>query len=545
MSNYDYVEVPKPKESGFDLSYPNKFTMDFGDMVPCFSQEVLPGDEFKVNSQFMVRMAPLANPIFTKINAQIHYFFVPNRLLWDGGKDNDWQSFITGGKDGTLTPTPPYMLLSDIASLSKTNTDLNAANDRGAQTLADYLGVPFTPNSDGSIPESWSSIKVNMLPFLAYQKIYDDWFRDANVTNSLFDSYESPWLYGGKIGTSEETSTLPSTLELLKLRKRSWKKDYFTSALPWAQRGEEVHIPVGSKFSVVGSFVNGTQIVNPSSALLIGVNSNTTGVVAQVKAASADGIQLNPLSLGTIRDLRNASALQLWLEKNAVGGARYIEQLLAHFGVYSDDARMQRAEYLGSAKSPIVISEIQQTSETTADSPLGKLGGKGIGYGNDFVFKDTFKEHGWIIGIMTIMPEATYAQGIHRSLTHRMSKLDYAFPEFAELGLQEIDNSEIYLGDGTEATDTFGYNDRYAEYKSNYGQVHGFFKDENETLAQYNMTRFYGTTPELSSNFLEVNESQITSPFVDTDENRGNLWVDLWNDVKAVRPLPKNSLPLF
>ena len=522
MTNYDYVELPKPKVSGFDLSYSNKLTMDMGDLVPVYKQEVLPGDEFKVNSQFMVRMAPLSNPIYTKLNATIHYFFVPNRLLWDKTSTSGWENFITGGKDGTLAPVPPYLPLSQIIKHGYADD----ADGKGAQTLADYMGIPYVP--DTGVEHSYDKFSINAFPFLAYNKIYDDWFRDPNVTNSLCENYGSHWLQGGDLSNDGSLQWYSSTKELLKLKKRCWSKDYFTSALPWAQRGPEAVIPVGQTFK---SMIPGGNVTNDISLI-----------------TSEDGAKygLNPLSLGTIRDLRNASSLQLWLEKNAVGGARYIEQLLAHFGVYSDDARLQRAEYLGSVKSPIVISEVQSNAET-AEAPLGKLGGKGISYGNDFAFNEKFKEHGWIIGIMSILPDASYCQGLHRSLTHRMEKLDYAFPEFCEIGLQEINNSEIYIDDQnlSISDDIFGYGDRYGEYKSNYNEVHGLFKNPEETLSQYNMTRFFGETPELSKQFLEVNEKDITSPFVDTAENRGNFWVDIWNDVKAVRPLTKNSIPLF
>lgn len=516
MTNYDYVELPKPKVSGFDLSYSNKLTMDLGDLVPVYKQEVLPGDEFKVNSQFMVRMAPLSNPIFTKLNAQIHYFFVPNRLLWDKTQTSGWENFITGGKDGTLAPIPPYLPLSQIIKHGYADD----ADGKGAQTLADYMGIPYVP--DTGEEHYYDKYSINAFPFLAYNKIYDDWFRDPNVTNSIMDTHGDHWLNGGDLSNDGSLTWYTSTKELLKLKKRSWSKDYFTSALPWAQRGPEVTIPVGQKFSALEGEADDAVIVIDSE------------------------YGLNPNALGTLRDLRNASALQLWLEKNAVGGARYIEQLLAHFGVYSDDARLQRAEYLGSVKSPIVISEVQSNAETE-EAPLGKLGGKGISYGNDFAFNEKFKEHGWIIGIMSILPDASYCQGLHRSLTHRMEKLDYAFPEFCEIGLQEIVNSEIYVDDQdiSISNEVFGYGDRYGEYKSNYNEVHGLFKNPDETLSQYNMTRFFGQTPELSKQFLEVNEADITSPFVDTLENRGNFWVDLWNDVKAVRPLTKNSVPLF
>ena len=192
MTNFDYVEVLKPKESGFDLSYSNKFTMDMGDMVPCLVQEVLPNDEFKAKSQFMVRMAPLANPIYTKLNASVHYFFVPNRILWDGGKDNNWEAFITGGKDGTLEPVSPYIRLQDMYNVF--DMEVDSADGEGAQTLMDYIGVPAQGEGQNYL-NTW----INALPFLAYQKIYDDWFRDANVTNSLFDTYDDSWTSGGNL----------------------------------------------------------------------------------------------------------------------------------------------------------------------------------------------------------------------------------------------------------------------------------------------------------------------------------------------------------
>lgn len=515
MSNYDFVDVLAPKESGFDLSYSNKFTMDMGDMVPCFVQEVIPGDQFKAKAQFMVRMAPLANPIYTKVNAYINYFFVPNRILWDGSvKNDDWETFITGGKDGTLEPVPPHMQLSDIYSNFAGNSD--SADGKGAQTLADYMGIPAAVGE----ASGYEGIKVNMLPFLAYQKIYDDWFRDSNITNSLFDEYEHLWMTGGDL-YADHGENFSGCKELLKIRKRAWRKDYFTSALPWAQRGEDVHIPSGT---LTGNLYGAT---------------GEGEVVQLTPVGSSDSV------LGaTIRDLRNASALQLWLEKNAISGARYIEQILAHFGVRPSDGRLQRAQYLGSVKSPVVISEVQSNASTT-DEPLGKLGGKGVSYGNDFAFSEKFDEHGWIIGIMTIIPEASYCQGLNRCLTHRNEKLDYAFPEFAELGLQEINTSEIYSFDVNDYDKVFGYQERFSEYKSNYNQVHGLFRNPDQTLAQYNMTRFYERDPELSAEFIEVNEKDITSPFVDTEVNAGNYWVDLYNDIKAVRPLPKNSIPLM
>lgn len=545
MANYDYVEIPKPKVSGFDLSYSNKLTMDIGELVPVFKQEVLPGDEFKVNSNFMVRFAPLANPIYTKLDAQIHYFFVPNRILWDGStRGNDWQTFITGGKDGTETPTPPHFYLQDLIgnqSLGSTAGDL-----KGQQSLSDYMGIPLFSKDDlNNVNASVRTIAINAFPFLAYQKIYDDWFRDQNLTSSLFDTYPA-MLDGGAI-TSNNPSTATIFPELIRMRRRAWKKDYFTSALPWAQRGPEVRIPVNTQTNFT-LLVDGNNSFSNNSLIKGAYKGTVTGVDSSTFDAPSNGgsnIRLNDTALGTIRELRQASALQSWLERNAVGGGRYIEQLLSHFGVFAEDGRLQRAEYLGSVKAPVVISEIQSNA-ATADAELGELAGKAVSYGNDFAFSEKFKEHGWIIGVMSVMPDASYCQGINRALTHRQTKLDYAFPEFAEIGLQEIENSEIFL-DSTSSgnTDTFGYNERYGEYKSNYNEIHGFFKDESDTRSQYNMTRFFDSTPVLNTSFVEVDEGDLNPPFVDTSVNAGNLWVDVWNDVKAVRPLPKNSIPLF
>lgn len=545
MSNFDYVEIPKPKVSGFDLSYSNKLTMDIGDLVPVYKQEVLPGDEFKVNSNFMVRFAPLANPIYTKLDAQIHYFFVPNRLIWDGStKGNDWQTFITGGANGTEAPTAPYFPLSYLVTRQSLNGQGTTDDAKsGQQSLMDYMGIPLFSKSDASkVSTAFGDKRINALPFLAYQKIYDDWFRDQNLTSSVFDTYPQV-LNGGNISGSEAAAN-----QMITLRKRAWKKDYFTSALPWAQRGPEVRIPVNTKTSFTLVTNGNTPSVTDSliKGSYKGVVEGSDGSKFDALSNGGSNVRLNETALGTIRELRQASALQQWLERNAIGGGRYIEQLLSHFGVFAEDSRLQRAEYLGSVKAPVVISEVQSNASTDG-AELGELAGKGVAYGNDFAFSEKFKEHGWIIGIMSVIPDASYCQGIHRSLTHRTDKLDYAFPEFAEIGLQEIENSEIMIDvdDPESITDTFGYNERYGEYKSNYNEIHGYFKDKDDTRSQYNMTRFFNDTPQLSTSFVQVDESALNNPFVDTLVNAGNLWVDVWNDVKAVRPLPKNSIPLF
>lgn len=532
MADFNYVELQAPKESGFDLSYTNKFTCDFGDLVPCLVQECLPGDEFQLKENYMVRMAPLANPIFTKVDAQVHYFFVPNRILWDGPtKFDNWETFITGGPNGDKTPTPPHA------------TALNMYNDAviqtRAQSLCDYLGMPIKTQERAQILESaesdgYMSPYVNLLPFMAYQKIYDDWYRDPNLTESIYDTYSvddiSSLTHGGTYNDTQALSVLTT------MRKRAFAKDYFTSALPWSQRGEDVHIPSGTisgKIRNAGG-TDDTYVLHDEKVAITPTGGDTTALGA------------------TIRDLRNASRLQLWLEKNALGGGRYIEQMLSHFGTYSDDARLQRAEYLGSVKSPVVISEIQGTA-TTDKSELGELAGKGTSYANDFAFDYKCKEHGWIIGIFSVLPELSYSQGLPRYLMNRNEKLDYAFPEFAEIGMQEVDNGEVNMvatinrDEYGTGDNVFGYQERYMEYKCNINQIHGKFADPDDTLSQFNITRFYDDDEavDLNANFVECYEGNLQSPFVNTATNSGNLWVDMFHDFKAIRPLPKTTIPLI
>mgnify|MGYP003301128495 CR=1 FL=1 len=538
MADFNYVELQAPKESGFDLSYSYKTTTDLGKLTPVLMQECLPGDEFKLRENFMVRLAPLANPIFTKIDAEVHYFFVPNRIIWDGNfKDDNFETFITGGRDGSKTPAAPHITMLDY---------YNYVDNSDWQKLGNYFGIPNlseaakTNLSDSSYAEQ----EISLLPFMAYQKIFDDWYRDQNLTQSVYDVWDTAdgfLKHGGKYTDTREWQ------QLFEIRHRAFDKDYFTSALPFSQRGEDVHIPSG----VIRGNITNTAGGTITSGNMVAISPTDTSY-STIDANSNETVSV----LGaTIRDLRNASRLQLFLEKNALGGGRYIEQMLSHFGVYGDDARLQRAEYLGSVKSPVVVSEINGTA-TTDKSELGEVAGKGLAYGGDFAFDYKCKEHGFIIGILSIVPEATYADGISRTFTHRNTKLQYAFPEFAEIGMEPVYTSELNLsgaiygqydlGDA-DFVPIFGYQERYMDYKCNNNRVTGKFADRGDTLSQYNMTYFQdGQYPtELTSSFISVNEGALQNPFVDTTNTAGNFWVDMLHDLKAIRPLPKTTIPLI
>jgi len=455
-----------PNKNLLDLSHERKFSMKMADLVPILCEEVIPGDTFRMNTEIMVRLAPLVAPMMHRVNVYTHFFFVPNRLVWD-----DWERFITGGETGNqVEPVLPYVELS--------NENMALANVSGG--LMDFLGYPVT-YGQGVVGDS----RVNALPLRAYHLIWNEWYRDQNLQGAN----EIP-----------KKSGVEDADHLMYLQKRNWEKDYFTTCLPWAQKGGEVAIP--------GEF---------------------------------DGGNLD-FTHGTINELRNATRLQRWLEKNARGGSRYIEQILSHFGVRSSDARLQRPEYLGGGKSPIVISEVQQTSQTTQGedgSPQGNLAGHGIAVGNSHSFTKTFEEHGFVFGLVSVMPRTSYMDTCRRHVWKK-DRFDFYWPEFANLGEQPVYKKELYDGltGGPIPSDVFGYQPRYQEYKFIPSTVHGDFKT---SLAFWHMARKFEGTPNLNSSFVTANPTKRV--FAVEDPLVHELYVQVYNNLKATRPMPVYSNP--
>lgn len=503
---YEKIGMSKPGYSAFDLSHERKLSCKMGSLIPVYLQEVLPGDFFKVKTELMMRLAPMIAPVMHRVNVYVHYFYVPNRIVWPGDETvPSWQQFITGGKLGTAVPTMPVMTPT---------TDYQEA-DTQPGTLWDYLGLP--PVALDSAPPYAPA--PNALPFRAYQQIWNDYYRDPNLTDPI---------------------AISDNAECIHLRSRSWEKDYFTSALPWPQRGPDVSVPVEFNYSDESTAYYGAGAAPVVSAAALGTNA--AGEILNPASPGAGTVQIQNLDPDaidvSINDLRISSAIQRWLEKNARGGYRYVEQLLTHFGVRSSDARLQRAEYLGGGRQPIVISEVLNTTGTE-EAPQGNMAGHGYSVGTTNSFKHRFEEHGYVMGIMSVLPRTAYQQGIPRHF-NRKEKLDYYFPEFANLGEQEILNQELYYNQASQANSfaTFGYQQRYAEYKYGLSSVHGDFKFN---LDFWHMGRIFDSPPSLNETFVTSNPTNRI--FAVENEDNQNLWVQIYNDVKARRPMPYFSNP--
>lgn len=503
---FEKIRISRPKRNKFDLSAEKKLSFNMGKLIPIFLQEILPGDSFRVNSEIFIRMAPMIAPVMHRVNVFTHYFFVPNRLVWD-----EWEDFITGGREGTSTPSVPNFNASDVAATATPGS------------LLDFLGVP-------TLPSVSNEVAFSALPFRAYSLIWDEYYRDQNLLAS--------------IDVSKASGNIPAGAELTKitaLRDRAWEKDYFTSALPWAQRGPEVTMPSDAQVTYkTPTIVTSPTPVTPSNPVVVtSPSGNDAFIDGGTGSMIVDNIESVEMQV-TINELRRSIKLQEWLEKNARGGARYIEQILSHFGVISSDARLQRPEYLGGGKQPIVISEVTSSAMATdgVDTlPQGNMAGHGVSFGKTNGFKKTFEEHGFVIGMMSVLPRTSYQQGVPKYLS-RFDKLDYYWPEFAHLGEQEILNKEIfYNGVGADPEAVWGYQSRYAEYKYGCSMVHGDFKD---TLDFWHMGRIFGSLPSLSNEFVTADP---TERIFAVEDDVFHLYAQIFNKVDALRPMPYFGTP--
>lgn len=530
MANiFQHVGINRPKRTKFDGGHEVKLSTNFAALTPILCEPVVPGDVFRCNTEMFLRFAPLVAPIMHRINVFTHFFFVPSRLIWA-----DFKEFITGGEDGTVMPVYPRYNFPDTPV--------------AVGSLLDYLGFPIGMSSG-----------IDALPLRAYQLIYNEYYRDQNL--------EEPVEFSTSSGISDiNDDDLEYAVQ--QLRYRCFEKDYFTSALPFAQRGPSAVIPFAgatdiniedfklmaddlnastfnASLNVASGSAGSRQVgIREYSENTVGGDDNypryDLGGTYNTRFSAIEGVATFPVGVNatTINDLRKAIQLQKWLERNARGGARYIEQILSHFGVVSSDARLQRPEYLGGGMSPVSIQGVVQNSASEGENGTaqGNLSGMATAVGNTHHFTKFFEEHGYVIGIMSIMPRTSYQQGLPRKY-QKFDKFDYYWPEFAHLGEQEVYNSELFYDeDDDKNQEVFGYQSRYAEYKSIASSVHGDFRD---TLNFWHAGRIFANRPNLNADFVHLNPASLDRIWaVGNNLSDQKIYVELYNDIKMIRPMP-------
>lgn len=499
MSNFmTSVQMKKVPKNLFNLSHARKLSIRMGELVPCLALECVPGDYFTIAGDAIVRFAPLIAPVYHRFNVSLHYFFVPNRIVWPG-----FEQTITNDDPVAF----PYITLSN-------------ADSSAWLRFANHLGLPkfFTANA----------VTVSAIPFAGYQMVYDRWYRDQNLIAEV--PFE---LVNGNNNANRAA--------LCQLRLRAWEHDYFTSCLPFAQKGSPVDIPLGQideNSLVVGNNTTATELESVPAGDPVALDQ------AFPADPNFDDNRLIALTAGldvaptTINDLRLAFRIQEWLEKNARGGTRYIEHTRAHFGVKSSDARLQNPEWITGFKTPVVISEVLNTTGEDGGLPQGNMAGHGVSVGGNKPKSFFCEEHGYIYCVMSVMPKTAYQQGVPRHFL-RFSNLDYYWPSFAHLGEQEVKNVEIYAGQGAADDEVFGYQTRYGELRTIPDHVSGDFVD---TLDYWHAGRIFGSTPALNQDFIECNPDDVARIFAVTASD-DNLYVNIVHNIKAVRPLPKYGTP--
>ena len=515
-----FSQIPRAdiQRSSFNRSHGYKTTLDSGYLVPFFVDEVLPGDTFNLKATLFGRLATPVVPFMDNMYLETFFFFVPNRLVWD-----NWQKF--NGEQKNPGDSTDFL----IPTL--------ATGKHEVGSIADYFGIPTGVTLD----------KINALPFRAYNLIYNEWFRDENLQDSL----EVP------------TGDGPDPINTYKLVRRGKRHDYFTSCLPWPQKGPGVELPLGTSATLNGTLSIPQARVNNSiaggfgSEAIISLSAPDTNVITTYVNKNKSGylrteagtidmsnsgvtVDLSKATAVTINSLRQAFQLQKLYERDARGGTRYTEILRAHFGVISPDARLQRPEYLGGSSTRININPVEQNSATDTTSPQGNLAAYGVLGDKVNGFTKSFVEHGYIIGLVNVRADLTYQQGLNR-MWSRQTRFDFYWPALAHLGEQAVLNKEIYAQGTAEDDQVFGYQERWAEYRYFPSQITGKFRSTYaQSLDVWHLAQEFGELPKLNAKFIVDNPPVSRVLAVQTEPQ---ILLDCYFSLNCVRPMPIYSVP--